>query len=726
MSQVKSQVLQQYFEQIMASYLEAKAQDGYSPSHPVSAQFEELRLLLEQHAHQTGREHLQLEWSVGRGQWAHIPWLAIFDERETTRARAGVYITYLFREDMSAVYVALGHGSLALVQQHGTKKAYELLGKRLKAIRGQVRWLTRSGFSLADDIDLRSSGKLGRDYEHAMIAHKRYDLGRMPEDAQIIADLDELFDAYDAYVEGDAGQGAQLWLLDVPDGEAALEAAQTILLKAKDPAPQIGDRVLFWGAHQQERGVMGTARVVSVATGKKRREVVLGLGEIVIWPDVLSQEAWEALGLEPQAVRLPTSRYALSPLSFEAEQLAMSWHQDHLASFALGQALGEVLAGLHAQGWRFEPWQVAAYVVALRTKPFVILAGLSGTGKSRLPALIAQLTGQRFLRQPVRPDWSDSAELLGYTDLKSQFRPGRLLEEAQRAMTEAEHGHVFLLDEMNLARVEQYLAEFLSAIEDRRPLSQGGWRSGGLLAKQDALDAQGRDWAGVYVPPNLALVGTVNMDETTFGFSRKVLDRAFTLEISELDLSSWQRASARASTSRPRPWPLEAWLPRATRLAELEDLDDEEYATIERAISALEEANRVLVLAQLQVGYRVRDEIALFVLHAKEAQEHFIDRRGARVDALDLALSMKLLPRIVGGSVALRRVVLGLLSWAFGEDEDAAPDERADAKAQAWLERWRVAGRPWAVEDARFARCASRLLMMWERLLDEGYTSYWV
>lgn len=724
MSQVKSQVLQQYFEQIMATYLEAKAQDGYSPAHPVSAQFEELRLLLEQHAHQTGREHLQLEWSVGRGQWAHIPWFAIFDERETTRARAGVYITYLFREDMSAVYVALGHGSLALVQQHGTKKAYEILGKRLKTIRAQVRWLTRSGFSLADDMDLRSSGKLGRDYEHSIIAHKRYDLGRMPEDAQIIADLDELFDAYEAYVEGDTGQGAQLWLLDAPQGDASLEAPQTILLKAKDPAPQIGDRVLLWGARDKERGVMGTARVVSVATGKKRREVNLGLGEVLIWPDVLNMEAWEEAGLEPQSVRQPTSRYALSPLSFEAEQLAMSWHQDHLASFDLGRSLGEVLGALEAQGWRFEPWQVAAYVVALRTKPFVILAGVSGTGKSRLPALIAQLTGQRFLRQPVRPDWSDSAELLGYTDLKSQFRPGRLLEEAQRAMTEAEHEHVFLLDEMNLARVEQYLAEFLSAIEDRRPLTEGGWRSGALLAKQEALDAQGRDWSGVYVPPNLALVGTVNMDETTFGFSRKVLDRAFTLEISQLDLSAW-RAAARASSPRMRPWPLEAWLPRATRLAELEDLDDDEIAAIERAITALEEANRVLVLAQLQVGYRVRDEVALFVLHAQQAQEHFVDRDGERVDALDLALAMKLLPRIVGGSVALRRVLLGLLGWAFGEDAGAL-DDRADAKAQAMLEAWRAAGRPWAVEGARFARCASRLLMMWERLLDEGYTSYWV
>src|SRR6266511_2465180 len=66
------------------------------------------------------------------------------------------------------------------------------------------------------------------------------------------------------------------------------------------------------------------------------------------------------------------------------------------------------------RGFIFEPWQIAAFVTAVRTKPFVILAGISGTGKSKLASLIAQGTGSELTLVPVRPDWTDSSDLLGY------------------------------------------------------------------------------------------------------------------------------------------------------------------------------------------------------------------------------------------------------------------------------------------------------------------------
>jgi hypothetical protein len=221
---------------------------------------------------------------------------------------------------------------------------------------------------------------------------------------------------------------------------------------------------------------------------------------------------------------------------------------------------------------------------------------------------------------------------------------------------------VCILDEMNLARVEHFFAEVLSRIEDRRPAARGGFQSAPLLGP---TLGNGAKWAAVTLPPNLALVGTVNMDESAHGFSRKVLDRAFTLELSDVDLARWEQPVALESAE-PTRWPATAWHPRAISLGGLPDLGDADRNRIRQTIELLGVVNPLLAPAGLQVGYRTRDEMALFTLHAAEIVSAFVTRSGETVDPLDLALQMKVLPRIVGGSDAVRRAVLGLLGWARG------------------------------------------------------------
>src|SRR2546427_9073691 len=94
-----------------------------------------------------------------------------------------------------------------------------------------------------------------------------------------------------------------------------------------------------------------------------------------------------------------------------------------------------------------------------------------------------------------------------------------------------------IIDEMNLARVEQYFAEILSHIEARHRVPDGGFATSTIIGLQ--VREEDKEWAEVILPPNLIIVGTVNMDEATHGFSRKVLDRAFTIELSDVDLSRW-------------------------------------------------------------------------------------------------------------------------------------------------------------------------------------------
>jgi hypothetical protein len=270
---------------------------------------------------------------------------------------------------------------------------------------------------------------------------------------------------------------------------------------------------------------------------------------------------------------------------------------------------------------------------------------------------------------------------------------------------------------MNLARVEHYFAEVLSQIEDRRLSHDGGFQSGCLILQQ--LNSNDEIWQQVCIPANFGIVGTVNMDESAHGFSRKVLDRAFTIELSDIDLSNWQNADNEIAST--QNWPVSFWWPRAIRLSDLNDIVEKEKLIVENAISILSELNGFLAGAQLQVGYRTRDEIALFVIHAEDIKEYFITRKGELVDPLDLSILMKILPRIVGGSSDIRNLIHRFLGWAYDKNPIKS-DEKADEILQIWDDQ----GRRGSLLNAAYPRTAARLSLMWDRLRNEGFTSFWL
>lgn len=352
-------------------------------------------------------------------------------------------------------------------------------------------------------------------------------------------------------------------------------------------------------------------------------------------------------------------------------------------------ALDKVLDFVTASGFTFEPWQIAAFITAIRTKPFVILAGISGTGKSKLPSLVAQATGSDFRLEPVQSTWTDSSDLIGYERLDGKWVPGHLLLAAQVAHGAPDRQHFFLLDEMNLARVEYYFAEVLSLMEARQ-------REGDRLVSPPLAPRAPEAWAAIYLPENLSIIGTVNMDETTFGFSRKVLDRSFVIEFSSVDLSLIPELGAHFE---PTIWPAAWWRQSALTLAEH---PGRESSSVARVIDSLEVINAALEPAQLQVGYRARDEIAMYCLNAEPLRDHFVTRDESPIDPLDLAITMKVLPRIQGSGPVIREVLTRLLRWADGGT-----------------------GGDGTGAGVAFPKSAERLRMMQDRL-DSGFTSYWL
>ena len=190
-----------------------------------------------------------------------------------------------------------------------------------------------------------------------------------------------------------------------------------------------------------------------------------------------------------------------------------------------------------SKGFTYEDGVIENFYLSLKSKPFVILAGTSGTGKSKLVELFAEAIGADYLPVAVRPDWSDSSDLFGHLNLNGKYVKGAIFDFIYEAQVNLGKPYILCMDEMNLARVEYYLSDFLSIIETRKDVD------GSIITKPLVSDANyGEDndtrekYGELVFPENLYLVGTVNMDETTFPFSKKVLDRANTIEFDYVDL----------------------------------------------------------------------------------------------------------------------------------------------------------------------------------------------
>lgn len=215
-------------------------------------------------------------------------------------------------------------------------------------------------------------------------------------------------------------------------------------------------------------------------------------------------------------------------------------------------------------------------IAALLTKPFAILTGASGTGKSRMVRKLAYMTCLNTQLQPdptkkkpienfrmvqVKPNWHDSSELLGYrsaVSATSKYVSTDFVRFILKAHAFPETTFFVCLDEMNLAPVEHYFAEFLSASESAR-YEDGEWITdaiidpgefGGDINNLDPADysipsprKELIEKIGLFIPHNLFVVGTVNMDDSTSGFSRKVLDRAMTLEMDDVNYEDLRKPS---------------------------------------------------------------------------------------------------------------------------------------------------------------------------------------
>lgn len=290
---------------------------------------------------------------------------------------------------------------------------------------------------------------------------------------------------------------------------------------------------------------------------------------------------------------------------------------------------GEVYERLSAQDLVIDAFQLRALHAGWKAHPrkhFVLLTGLSGTGKTQIALryarvvceLLELIPEQHIALVPVSPEWHDPTALLGYVNplhAEAAFHPGPALSLLLHAVEEPEEPHFLILDEMNLAPVERYFAPFLSAMESDGPIA--------LHHEEEEVEGVP---PSVPWPSNLFVAGTVNMDETTHSFSDKVLDRAFTIESWDVNLPA-----------------LFEKLPPEKR----------KFAITEAVLKAFHDALRP---ARRHFGYRSAREVIDFVVagveETREAEGKAQDDASLATELLDAAVFGKVLPRVRGDDAA--------------------------------------------------------------------------
>lgn len=376
----------------------------------------------------------------------------------------------------------------------------------------------------------------------------------------------------------------------------------------------------------------------------------------------------------PLSAWAPAARVRETPTAYEANA------PKPLTETALLGALEEYAIG---QGFTFPAHRLRSYYIALKTRPFAILSGVSGTGKTRMAELLAEaMTGHnpsQFRLIPVRPDWNDSSSLFGYHNiLANRYVSTPFLEIARTAARPENRQRTFFvcLDEMNLAPIEHYLADYLSGLESRAhrvPLHE--------------------DMPDLILPGNLFVTGTVNVDETTHGFSRKVLDRANTLEFDEAPLMAAAAAgkgparldeNLEAAPAQRQALFLTARIAGVGRARERLSQIDPYFP--EQALAALQAINDLLYAHRLHFAYRVRDDVLMFLAHSFDAETYqgllLPDRAANFTLALDLQILQKVLPKLHGLSEVLAPLLSRLQSWAEDENLGYSAAKLARMRAQ--------------------------------------------
>lgn len=358
-------------------------------------------------------------------------------------------------------------------------------------------------------------------------------------------------------------------------------------------------------------------------------------------------------------------------------------------------SIAEIISLIGSTGLQYDPLLVKRFAFSLMTKPFVILSGLAGSGKTQLALAFAKALiedDSQMCMVSVGADWTNREPLLGYPnalDSTQYVRPESgvldLLIEANKSGN-AQKPYFLILDEMNMSYVERYFADFLSAMESHEAIKLWNGHPSSPIPES------------VTLTNNIFIIGTINVDETTYMFSPKVLDRANVIEfkITEKEMDTYLNSicSVNISTiSHMAAYMANDFINLANSAV---------ITTNPTTAKTLIDFFKELKTVNAEFGYRSASEIYKYIDIADKNDD--TKTKDSADTILDCALVQKLLPKLHGSRKKLGPVLETL--WGFccsGVNLNSAGSVPAGAK---------------------YPLTADKVLRMYRSALDNGFTSY--
>jgi 5-methylcytosine-specific restriction protein B len=348
-------------------------------------------------------------------------------------------------------------------------------------------------------------------------------------------------------------------------------------------------------------------------------------------------------------------------------------------------------------GLIFSEKMVARFVASLCTKPFVICSGLSGSGKTKLAQAFVQWiceSEEQYKIIPVGADWTNREPLLGYPNAietdKYVIPENGALELITKASLDDKKPYFLILDEMNLSHVERYFADFLSAME-----------SGEAIPLHTIEDHEYVP-NNIVLPKNLFIIGTVNIDETTYMFSPKVLDRANTIEfrVNEEDLTTYFDSKIKLDMDLLKSY--------GTSMAEnfVDIATDESNKDFDKIKVELLYFFTELKKSGAEFGYRTAFEIGRLIQKLEELGE-----KGD--DLLDIAIMQKLLPKLHGSRSKLSKILITLGNLCLNDSIDSKTKYFDQLNDIDFTE-----------SNIKYKLSFEKIVRMYKNALDNGFTSY--
>ena len=487
----------------------------------------------------------------------------------------------------------------------------------------------------------------------------------------------------------------------------------------------------------------------NISISLERIELVikeLSKGKLIDINEVLKAGGNERSAIEAIIAHLPNVGYYNGSTQYnKTPQKKIAWFNQEI--HALGE-LKDMSEIPHIFG------DTRKLVATQLSKPFILLAGISGTGKTRFVREQAKAHKDdlsNYCLIPVRPDWHEPSDLLGYVSRigTSRYVVTELLSFVVKAWKDAAQSatvdvivtkpvnamtpYWLCLDEMNLAPVEQYFADYLSVLESREWTSDG-YRCLPLLKaelfnKDEGITQQLRKdlglddaaytdlWnyfktTGIPLPPNLIVAGTVNMDETTHGFSRKVIDRAFTIDFGAFFPNDFSHYFAPATVNKTLGFPVLSKVEQNDLLIVKADPDGA------KSIAFLNEINKVLKNTPFELAFRALNELLISLVCFQPEDD-------AALQAVwDDFLMTKVLPRIDGDGHKLGLDgEESLLTKLEKISKDQMPAIWDAQRPDLLRENIDQSSQPSPLLIN--CRSAQKLQWMQKRLTDNSFTSFW-